>query len=159
MDEAIKVARRRQYSIPRNIFVYMDDCWCTMVRAPRRPGLRSTSEEQPERNPVEDFNECLNAVHPRVQFTREEEEDNSIAFLDVFVTRHDDGTLSTRVYRKPSNTNICIKPHSCQDPKTSIASFKGELCRCYRLCSDPEQVKEEIKFTLDLYEDNGHNRD
>ena len=68
------------------------------------------------------------------------------------------GKLTTRIYRKPSNTNIGLKPQSCQDPKKIVASFKGELCRCYRLCSSPEQIKKEIKFTLDLYEDNGHNR-
>ena len=39
-----------------------------------------------------------------------------------------------------------------------MASFKGELCRCHRLCSTPGQTKEQIDFTLDLYEDNGHNR-
>ena len=94
----------------------------------------------------------------RVQFTREEEENDSIAFLDVYVTRQKDGKLDTRVYRKPSNTNIGLKPQSCQDPKTVVASFKGELCRCYRLCASTEQAKKEIQLTLDLYEDNGHDR-
>ena len=92
-----------------------------------------------------------------MQFTREEEGNNSIAFLDVFVTRHEDGTLTSRIFRKPPNTNICIKPQSCQDPNTSIASFKGELCRCHRTSQD--QIKKEIDYTLDLYEDNGHNRE
>ena len=40
-----------------------------------------------------------------------------------------------------------------------IGSFKGELCRCYRICSSTEQAKKEIEYTLNLYEDNGHNRD
>ena len=63
------------------------------------------------------------------------------------------GKLSTKIFRKPSNTNISIKAQSCQDPKTALASFKGELCRCHRLCSTEEQVKEEIDFVtkyLDL---------
>ena len=79
-----------------------------------------------------------------------------IAFLDVHVTRHEDGHLSTRIYRKPSNTNIGIKPQSCIDPKIAVASFKGELCRCYRLCTTIEQAKREVNFTLDLFEDDGH---
>ena len=45
------------------------------------------------------------------------------------------------------------------DPKIVIGAFKGELCRCYRLCSSPEQTKNEIEFTLNLYEDNGHDRE
>ena len=97
-------------------------------------------------------------MHPRVQFTIEEEEENSIAFLDAHITRHDDGTLTTKIYRKPSNTNIGLKPQACQDPKIVIGAFKGELCRCYKLCSSTEQSKKEIEYTLDLFEDNGHNR-
>ena len=135
----------------------MDDCWCTIVNPPRRTGLRSGNDQ--EKNPIEDFNKCLNDVHARVQFTREEEENQSIAFLDVLVTRQDDGTLTTSVYRKPSNTNISIKPQSCQAPNVAVASFKGELCRCHRLCTSAEQIQKEIDFTLNLYEDNGHNRE
>ena len=113
MDEAIKQAKSRGCVIPRNIFIYMDDCFCTVADPPLRPGLRSRST--PRRNPAEEFNDCLNSVHPRVQFTREEEEDKSIAFLDALVTRHDDGSLTIQVLRNISiNTNISIKPHSCQ---------------------------------------------
>ena len=101
----------------------------------------------------------INDVHSRVQFTREEEENQSIAFLDVLITRKDDGTLTTSVYRKPSNTNLCIKPQSCQAPNVALASFKSELCRAHRLCTSTEQIQKEINFTLDLYEDNGHKRE
>ena len=41
--------------------------------------------------------DCLSSVHPRVKFTREEEIDGKIAFLDVLINRHDDGSLSTQV--------------------------------------------------------------
>ena len=156
MDSAINYARQRLHTIPRHIFIYMDDIWCVIKTppAPRRLSLRSG--DQLQSNPAEDFRECLNAVHPRVQFTMEEEEANSIAFLNVFITRHDDGRLTTKIYRKPSNTNIGLKPQSCQDPKIVVASFKGELCRCFRLCSSLEQTKEKIEFTLNLYVDNGN---
>jgi len=96
-------------------------------------------------------------VHPRVQFTREEE-NGSIAFLDLLLTRQDNGTISTTVYRKPSNTNITIKPQSCQHPSTTIANFKGELCRAHRICSTQEALNKEIEFLLNLFEDNGHKR-
>ena len=132
----------------------MDDVWCLVPH--RRPGLRSSTAEPVD--PAVEFNNCLNDVHPRVQFTREDEVEGSIAFLDVLLKRQDNGSISTSIYRKPSNTNITIKPQSCQHPSTSRANFKGELCRAYRLCSSPEQVKKEITFTLDLFESNGHNR-
>ena len=100
-------------------------------------------------DPGESFNNTLNSVHPRLKFTREEENDSSIAFLDLFITRHENGSLSTKIYRKPTNTNVIIKPNSCHHPSTHAASFKGELCRARRLCSSPTQVKREINYTLE----------
>ena len=154
MDKAILRAKNSRTAVPRKIFIYMDDCWC-LIQYPR-PGLRSATSNLSD--PAEDFNTCLNAIHERVQFTREEEEDCRIAFLDVLVTRNSDGTLSTSIFRKPSNTNVTIKPQSCQHPGTVIATFKAEICRAYRLCTTLEQTKREIQFTIDLFEDNGHDR-
>ena len=76
--------------------------------------------------PAADFNDCMNTVHQRVQFTWEEKERWCV--------------MTTKIYRKPSYTNIGLKPQSCQDPKTATASFK-------------------VEFTLNLFEDNGHNRE
>ena len=55
-------------------------------------------------------------------------------------------------------TNLTIKPNSCKHPNTAIATFKSELCRAYRLCSSETKTKEEIKFIIDLFVDNGHDR-
>ena len=98
------------------------------------------------------------AKNEREMGNKEEESDRSIAFLDVYVTREEDGQLSSRVYRKPSNTNVSIKPHSCQHPDTYKGIFKAELCRAYRLCSSATKTQEEIRYVTDLFEDNGFNR-
>jgi hypothetical protein len=156
MTKAVAVARERNVPIPQNLQVYMDDCWCTMLsQPPRRPGLRSASQYV---DPAEAFNQCLNSVHPRVKFTRESEENNKIAFLDVLITREENGQLSTQMYRKPTNTNVIIKPQSAHDPRIHTASFKGELCRAHRLCTSSTQTQREIDYILNVYEDNGHNR-
>ena len=154
MEKATKVAQTRGYTVPRLTFIYMDDCWCLIPY--RRPGLRNSPSSQSD--PAADFNDCLNSIHERVQFTREEEEEKSIAFLDVYITREDNNKLSTSIYRKPSNTNLTMKPNSCQHPNTAIATFKGEICRAYRLCTSEEQARKEIEFTINLFEDNGHSR-
>ena len=153
MENAIKTAKNLGKTIPRLISIYMDDIWCIMPY--RREGLRSSPNNNTD--PAIEFNDCLNSVHERVQFTREEEENNSIAFLDVLITKENDGKLSTSVYRKPSNTNLTIKPQSCQHPSTAIATFKSEICRAHRLCSTEEQTKKEIEFVTQMFEDNGHN--
>ena len=155
MKTAVKTAKARHIPVPRLIFTYVDDCLTTIYDPPRRTGLRSNDTPI---DPTIAFNDCLNSVHPRVQFTREEEENRSIAFLDVLVTREEDGRMTHTIYRKPSNTNVGLKPQSCQDPKTAIAAFKGELCRCHRLCSTTEQRKNAIKFAIQMFVDNGHDR-
>ena len=45
-----------------------------------------------------------------------------------------------------------------QQPSTSIATFKAELCRAHRICFTPELLKNEINFIINLFEDNGHER-
>lgn len=159
MDCAVALARQRQIQLPKNLYIYMDDCFCSLVQRPnpRRPGLRSATRLA-QSDPAAAFNDCLNEVHPRVKFTRETENDGCIAFLDVHVTRLDNGRVATCVYRKPSNTNIIIKPQSCQPPQIAISSFKGELCRAHRLCSTPALLKGEIHNVLNIFEDNGHHR-
>ena len=152
MQRGIEIARDRGTPVPRHITIYMDDIYCIVHYG--REGLRSNTAS----DPLVAFNDCLNAVHPRVQFTREIEENGSIAFLDVFLTRQTNGKLNTKVYRKPSNTNITIKPHSCQHPLTAISNFKSELCRAHRLCSTKEDLDKEIKFIINMFQDNGHNR-
>jgi hypothetical protein len=136
----------------------MDDCWCLMRHQPLpcRPGLCSNAAQRLD--PASNFNKCLNAVHPRVKFTREEEVDGTIAFLDIHITHLPNGHFSTCIYCKPSNTNIIYKPNSCQDPKIINSTFKGELCRVHCICSSPIQIQKEIDFTLNVFEDNGHDR-
>ena len=43
MDKAIKTAKSRGCVIPRNIFVYMDDCWCSSQPSP----TTGAQEQQP----------------------------------------------------------------------------------------------------------------
>ena len=156
IKQAVKLAKEKNIPTPQELEVYMDDCWCFFIaRSFIRQGLRNNNSST---DPASDFNDCLNSIHERVKFTREEEIDGKIAFLDVLIKKYADGNLSTQVYRKPSNTNVILKPHSCHDPTTHIATFKGELCRAWRICSSPELYKKEVELILNIYEDNGHDR-
>lgn len=54
------------------------------------------------------FHNHLNCTDEHIQFTRkekrkEEENDNAISFLDTKTTRHEDGTITTDVYRKTTH--------------------------------------------------------
>ena len=51
-------------------------------------------------NQINDVHSCLNSLHPNLQFTVEKENANTLAFLDVMLTRRADGSLARRVYHK-----------------------------------------------------------
>ena len=76
MEKALKIAKDRGCTVPRHISIYMDDVWATVSDPPRRPGLRSTTNNSDQtRDPADEFKDCLNSVHERVQFTLEREEE------------------------------------------------------------------------------------
>lgn len=56
------------------------------------------------KNNIDTLLEQFNNFHPRIQFTAEIEIDNSIPFLDCTIIRHEDGTITTDWYQKPSNS-------------------------------------------------------
>ena len=50
---------------------------------------------------------CLNSFHNSTQFTHEIEKENEISFLYILIIRSGQ-KIETRVYRKSTNTDICI---------------------------------------------------
>ena len=55
----------------------------------------------------EEFLQHINSVDPSSIFTTEETRpDGSIPFLDTLITPQKDGTLTTSVYRKPTQTDL-----------------------------------------------------
>ena len=57
----------------------------------------------------ESFISHINSIDENIQFTMEDSrEDGSIPFLDTLVTPCPDGSLSTRVYRKPTHTDLYL---------------------------------------------------
>ncbi len=57
------------------------------------------------RDHLEEFSLHLNSIHPKIQFTREVEENNKLPMLDCCMTRLDNGTIKCSVYRKPTHTD------------------------------------------------------
>ena len=51
----------------------------------------------------------INNLHPQTQFTKEEENNPSLLFLDTLVQRNHDKTISVKIYRKPTHINQYLK--------------------------------------------------
>jgi len=54
---------------------------------------------------IDDFFEHINQVEDSINFTMEREVENCLPFLDVLVTKLADGSLQTKVHRKPTQTD------------------------------------------------------
>ena len=57
------------------------------------------------RDQIKAFHSHLNSFKTSIQFTVGEETDNTLSFLDTKITHHEDGSLTTTVFRKNRHTN------------------------------------------------------
>ena len=54
----------------------------------------------------------INNLHPQTHFTKEEEYNSSLPFLDTLVQRNYDKTISLKIYRKPTHPGQRIQTSS-----------------------------------------------
>ena len=88
----------------------------------------------------------LSEVDARLPFTYEIKENGRLPFLDVLLIREPDGSLSSTIYRKESNTGLTIDPRSSQNPTAWIGVFKG--------VSAHHPISEtEIKYLINNFEE------
>ena len=71
----------------------------------------------------------LNTYHPNIQFTYEIEKLNKLSFLDVLMSKMEDGRLITTVYRKPTNRNQYIIWFSHSPTNWNIGTFTNLVRR------------------------------
>ena len=62
-----------------------------------------------DRDEMLNFFDFMNKQHPSIEFTKEEETNNSLSFLDVMITRQTTGQVVTSVYRKPTFSGLYLK--------------------------------------------------
>ena len=86
------------------------------------------------------FLEHLNGLQSRIQFTMHQEKDGNIPFLDVEVSRQQDGSLAQKIYRKQTNTDQYLHCLSFHHP-TIIHTL---VHRAYRIC-EGNYLREEIQ--------------
>ena len=56
-------------------------------------------------NDIDNILHTINNTTDNITFTVEREQNNQLAFLDVLMTKNNDGTLNTQVYRKKTHTD------------------------------------------------------
>ena len=97
----------------------------------------------------------MNSQCDIIKFTQEKEEDNSLAFLDVLITKKTDGSLSHQVYRKKTHTNRYLHAESHHHPSQKSGIINTLATRAWRV-SDTDHIKEELKQLRKSFINNGY---
>ena len=97
----------------------------------------------------------LNSIHKKIQFTMEKEEDETLSFLDVKITRVNK-ILETTVYRKNTHTDSYLNWNSAHPTCHKISVLRALRDRAISHCSTPALLKAEISHINEALTRNGH---
>ena len=92
----------------------------------------------------------MNSLHPKIQFTIEEENDKKLPFLDTLLRRNIDGTISVLVYRKPTHTDQYLNFQSNHSSQTKDAVISALFRRARDIVSDRKDLEEENEGTVNV---------
>jgi len=106
---------------------------------------------------LEGFHQYMNAQHPNMNFTYELETNDSLAFLDVFVTRDlDNSMFVTSVYRKPTFSGVYTNFDSFIPSSYKSGLVYTLLYRSYQICTHWYQIHTEFDKIRMFMQKNGY---
>ncbi len=88
-----------------------------------------------KKDKTEDVLQTINNTTKNIKFTKEEEHDNQLAFLDVLITKTDNGNLNTEVYRKKTHTDQILNYNSNHPTQHKISCVKTLFNRIDTHCN------------------------
>ena len=97
----------------------------------------------------------LNSCHPNISFTKENEEDNVMSFLDVNIIQKK-GRFTTSVYRKLTFSRSYIHFDSFLPSSTKIGLLHTLLYRRFRICSNWTKFHLELVKLIDVFKNNDY---
>ncbi|BHF75791.1 hypothetical protein SprV_0501888800 [Sparganum proliferum] len=107
---------------------------------------------------LQHFHSLLNAVFPDITFTREEEQEQQLPFLDALVRRNLNGELETTVYRKATNTAQLLSFYSNHPVAHKRSCVKTLFKRVQTHCNKPGDRAREARYLRDQFVQNGSRR-
>ncbi|BHF78130.1 hypothetical protein SprV_0602124100 [Sparganum proliferum] len=111
-----------------------------------------------DRDQMLTFKEHLNAVFQDIQFTKGEEKNNQLAFLDVLVCGKDCGGLKTKVFRKSTNTMQVLNFNSNHPISRKRSCVRTLYRRVETHYSEPEDKFTESQYLRGVFRENGYPR-
>ena len=94
--------------------------------------------------------ETLNSYHTNNKFTIEIKSENKTSFLDVLLICSN-SLISTKVYRKNTNTDIYINWKSFAPNNWKWGTLKTLVTRAFDICSTDDHLKEELEHIRTVF--------
>ena len=86
------------------------------------------------------FLNYMNSHYPQIQFTCETQKDSVFNFLDISITMDIEGKVHTKVFRKPTHTNLYSHFKTNADHKVKIGLIETLARRGVNLCSRKQDL-------------------
>ena len=117
---------------------YVDDIFVEVDDEAQLYALKTTMERE----------SCL-------RFTTEVSVENRISFLDIDISQ-EDGTLKTKVYRKPTNIGNCMNGKSECPARYKTSVIRSFIRRAFKYCSDWKSTHQELQRSKQILVNNGY---
>jgi hypothetical protein len=101
------------------------------------------------------FFKHLNGISENIKFTMDLEDNNSIPFLDILMTRKQDGTLGHKVFREKTHTDNYLHAESHHNPSQKMEFFNTMAIRV-AIISDKKNIKEEVDHLTKVFKNIGY---
>ena len=109
-----------------------------------------------KKDKTEDILHTINNTTSNIKFTKEEEQNNQLAFLDILLTRTEDGTIQTQVYRKKTHTDQILNYNSNHPTQHKISCIRTLFNRINTHCNTEHAKTEERKFLYSTFTKNNY---
>ena len=109
-----------------------------------------------KKNKTEDILHTINNTTNNVKFTKEEEQHNQLAFLDILLTRIEDGTIQTQVCRKKIHTDQILNYNSNHPTQHKISCSRTLFNRINTYFNTEHAKTEEPKYLYSTFTKNNY---
>jgi hypothetical protein len=124
---------------PRIWFRYVDDVFAVV-----------------KKEKLEEVLNRLNSFHQTIQFTSEVEQEGKIPFLDLSVSRTNEGGIEFDIYRKPTDNQLFIRSDSYHHPSHKHAAFHSMFYRLFNIPMSQVNFIKEKDYIMETGKVNGY---
>ena len=93
---------------------------------------------------LKEFLNFLNNIHPTIKFTMDYSS-KKVDFLDVTITKSENGKLETNLYSKPTDTHQFLHATSCHRASCKNGIPYSQAIRLKRICSLETELQENLQ--------------